>query len=70
MDTNDDRAVDVNEFITFFGRRHRDGGWLKTDVDAQSEVLALADGTVGSPKAKKKGGKRTKGKKVKGKKKR
>jgi hypothetical protein len=22
MDTNDDRAVDVNEFIVFFGRRH------------------------------------------------
>eukprot|EP01043_Picozoa_sp_COSAG02_P070423 COSAG02_NODE_12465_length_1541_cov_1.353675_2_plen_86_part_00 len=48
MDTNDDRSVDVHEFVTFFARRHVEGGWLKREADPRSEVLALADGTVES----------------------
>ena len=41
MDTNDDRGVDVNEFITFFARRNVEGGWLKREQDPRSEVLTL-----------------------------
>lgn len=46
MDTNDDRVVDLREFITFFARRHVDGGWLNRDEDAAREVLALTDDTL------------------------
>lgn len=80
MDTNDDRSIDLHEFITVFARRHIDGGWLKTEDDPHSEVLVLEDDIVESVESrsssldkptKKKGGKKTtQGKKVKGKKKR
>jgi hypothetical protein len=46
MDTNDDRVVDLREFITFFARRHVEGGWLKREDDPEREVLALADNTL------------------------
>ena len=41
MDTNDDRSVDVIEFIKFFARRNVEGGWLKREQDPRSEMLAL-----------------------------
>ena len=78
MDTNDDRNVDMHEFVTFFARRHVEGGWLKREADPGSEVLALADGIVeaqatidincstSSQDTPAKGGKKSKGGKGKG----
>jgi hypothetical protein len=51
MDTNDDRSVDMHEFVTFFARRHVEGGWLKREAEPGSEVLQLTNDANSSTSA-------------------